>query len=341
MSQRLPEDLRRIVLALTALEDSTLFILMGALTGGNPIARVVIGMVVAVAAVRLLKHFIALMPRGYQLVASLASSFGLAALLGLLGLSPSLGAFVAGYAYGSVARVSYTTAGELIFMLYAVTAPPIILPLMMHAQLGAHTLAFIAMVSVAAVFLRFIAVFLAAFTVTRNFAASIYMGIAMASISELSYLVVAYASPISEIALVAALLPVASMLIAPIIATRITRFATRIGLDRTVLVIRPVRREIISLMVIARIHVAALAPSLSTEALSVLVLAASLIVIILDVTHLWDRSRGLAVLLTASASTLGLFTSWLAGRWISVAAFSLILAILPALIAVARLPRKT
>ena len=340
MSQRLPEDLRRVVLALTALEDSALFILMGAFAGGNPVARILTGIVIAGSSVALLRHFLAIMPRGYQLAASLAVSFGLAALSSILGLSPSLGAFVAGYAYGSVARVSYTTAGELIFMLYAVTAPPMILPLVSGMSMGAPMLLFVGVVSVMAVLLRFLAVFLAALTVTRNIVASAYIGVAMASISELAYMVVAYSNPMGEVALMATLLPIASMFTAPLIVARAAWFVTRMGFDKTMQIVRPIGRDVIDLIAVARIYAAALAPNLSSIPLSNIILAASIFLILLDASHLWRRSGGLAILILASASSLGLFTSWLANNWINLTVFTLLLIFIPMLVVASKLSRK-
>lgn len=311
LSEGFPGDVRRVALTLSALEDSLIFIAMGALSGRDPIIAVVGGVVISVSIIYVLRLVISRIPRSYQLITSLAVGFGLSTTLQLIGLSPSLGAFVAGYVYGSVTRVAYTTAGELIFVLYAVTAPPTIL-LMQPTAISPSIMVALFLASLGAVLLRFAAVFLAVFAVTRRISFAAYTGVAMASISELAYLVVSVARPSNEVALVMAVLPVASMLVAPTIAPRVASLLLSVS-KPVEAVVKPVKREAIDWVGMARVFAASSLLALSEQSMWVLLLPASATVIALDVSRIWDRSRGLGILVIVSASVLSIYISWLSG----------------------------
>jgi len=212
-----PEEVRRIALTITTLEDLALLTALSLVAGGheNPLVTLSLSVLFALAASFIFRTAMSLLAGSaeFQVIIALTLTLGYASLTQLFA-SPYLGAFVAGYFLGRFVgyRISFEPYAGLIALLYMVSVS-FVTPV--AGGFRVEVLLTLAILVVTALAVRMLSVFLATLLILRNsFYALTLSGIAI-SISELAPLAVltAYTGGLigSDIALALTLLPLATI----------------------------------------------------------------------------------------------------------------------------------
>ncbi len=212
-----PEEVRRIALTITTLEDIALLAALSLVAGGakSPLVVLILSILSALAAGFIFRSLIPLL-RGseeFQVIIALAFTLGYASLTQIFA-TPYLGAFIAGYFLGRALshRVSFEPYAGFIALLYMISIS-FVTPLTGEFRVG--TISSLLVLVVIALAIRVVSVFLATLIILRSGFYAITLASAAMSISELAPLAVltAYAGGLvsSDLALALTLLPLATI----------------------------------------------------------------------------------------------------------------------------------